>query len=312
MAEECCLYHGDSLAAYGFPGHPFGVDRHDVFMRAFEQAGLMAQVGHGQPVMATQKQIEYFHAHDYVEKVKMLSAAGQGLLDHGDTPAFKGVYQAAATVVGTGLQALEDIMFAKYQRAFIPIAGLHHARRDIASGFCVFNDCGVLIETLRRNYGINRVAYVDIDAHHGDGVFYAFEDDPDLIFVDLHEDGRFLYPGTGFAEETGKGQASGTKLNIPMRIRADDDDFLVAWEQVEAYLNKNQPEFILFQCGADSIKGDPITDMEYSEQSHAYAAERLRVIADQYSDGRLLVMGGGGYNHDNLARAWCAVMEKLV
>jgi len=312
MAHNCCLYYGASLAAYGFPNHPFGVDRHDVFIRAMEQSGLMDEVDHGNPVSATQLQIEYFHNHDYVEKVKALSLIGRGMLDHGDTPAFKAVYEAASTVVGTGLRALDDLMAGRYKRAFIPIAGLHHARRDIASGFCVFNDCGVLIESLRRDYGIKRVAYVDIDAHHADGVFYAFESDPDLIFADLHEDGRFLYPGTGFSEETGKGPADGTKLNIPMRLSANDEDFLEAWKQVEDYLQDTKPEFILFQCGADSIKGDPITDMEYSEQSHAHAAGRLRIIAEQYAKGRLLVMGGGGYNRNNLARAWCAVIKKLL
>ena len=310
--SECAVYHGDALAAYGFPDHPFGTDRHDAFIRAIQQAGLSRQVAHAEPVMASQSEIERFHTHEYVEKVKALSATGRGLLDHGDTPAFKCVYEAAATVVGTGLQALNDILQGNIRRAFIPIAGLHHARRDIASGFCVFNDCGVLIESLRQKYNLNRVAYVDIDAHHGDGVFYAFENDPDLIFADCHEDGRFLYPGTGFAEETGKGSAEGSKLNIPMRMRANDDDFLLAWEKVEAFLHKNEPEFILFQCGADSIKGDPITDMEYSERSHAYAAKRLRVMADQYAQGRLLAMGGGGYNRDNLARAWCAVVEQLI
>jgi len=312
MSYECCLYHGKALASYGFPDHPFGIDRHDVFMDAAEKDGLLDRVAHGLPQVASVQQIEAFHTHDYVDKVKRLSATGQGLLDLGDTPAFKGVYEAAATVVGTVLQALSDIMSARYRRAFVPIAGLHHARREIASGFCVFNDCGVLIETLRRQYNMRKVAYVDIDAHHGDGVFYAFEDDPDLIFADLHEDGRFLYPGTGFAQETGRGKAKGTKLNIPMRMQANDADFLQAWEQVESHLHEHPIEFILFQCGADSMAGDPITDMVYSEQSHAYAAKRLRVLADQYTDGRLLAMGGGGYNRDNLARAWCAVLEQMA
>ena len=154
-------------------------------------------------------------------------------------------------------------------------------------------------------------AYVDIDAHHGNGVFYGFEEDPELIFADLHEDGRFLYPGSGATGETGKGGAAGTKLNIPMRPGADDTDFYTAWERVETHLARAEPEFIMFHCGADSIKGDPITDMAYSDEAHRYAASRLCKLADRYAGGRLLALGGGGYNLHNIAAGWNAVVEAL-
>ena len=176
----------------------------------------------------------------------------------------------------------------------------------------MFNDCGIAIEYLRHQYGLKRVAYIDIDAHHGDGVFYSFEDDPELIFADIHQDGRTLYPGTGFAGETGIGPAKDTKLNIPVPPYSDDAVFQEVWPQVEAYLRDQQPEFILLQCGADSIAGDPITNMEFSSASHAYAAKQLRGIADEYCDGRMLAMGGGGYNHDNIARGWTAVVDAMV
>jgi acetoin utilization protein AcuC len=194
----------------------------------------------------------------------------------------------------------------------LPIAGLHHARRDSAAGFCVFNDPGVIIETLREQYGIKRIAYVDIDAHHGDGVFYAFEDDPDLIFADIHEDGRFLYPGTGFAHETGKGAAKGSKLNIPMLPGADDRAFHQAWPQLEEFVRAAKPEMILLQAGADSIKGDPITHMQFTPAAHAHAARRLCALADEFCQGRIIAMGGGGYNRTNLALAWSAVMQALL
>lgn len=313
MKHRCCVYMGEALAAYGFgEGHPFGPDRHHAFEQVLLARGLQQMVDIGTPATTTQEKLEWFHTHEYVEKVKALSKTGEGYLDQGDTPAFPGVYEVAAVVVGTTLKALDAIMQGRYQRAFVPIAGLHHARRNSAAGFCVFNDCGILIEALRRQYQIQDVAYVDIDAHHGDGVFYAFEEDPALGFADMHEDGRFLYPGTGFASETGKGMAKGTKLNLPMRPQANDEDFLEAWEKVEAYLHARKPRFILFQCGADSLLGDPITEMAYSEKSHAHAAASLCRIADQYCDGRILAMGGGGYNRDNLARAWCAVVNAFV
>ncbi|MFM1891597.1 MAG: hypothetical protein RLZ44_674, partial [Pseudomonadota bacterium] len=198
------------------------------------------------------------------------------------------------------------------RRAFVPIAGLHHARRDQAAGFCVFNDCGVAIETLRQRYGVQRIAYVDIDAHHGDGVFYAFEDDPGLTIVDLHEDGRYLYPGSGAVGETGKGAAKGSKLNVPMPPGADDSAFFQVWPQVEAFVDRARPQFILLQCGADSLAGDPITHLAYSSSAHHHAAARLCALANRHCDGRLLALGGGGYNLDNLADAWCAVVSAML
>jgi len=310
--SQTSVYIGEALAAYGFGhGHPFGLDRHDVFVKEFQKRGLMNKVAIKSPAIASDQQILYFHTPEYLDQVKRQSKTGQGYLDCGDTPAFQGCYEAAATVVGTTLAAVDQIMKGNTKRAFIPIAGLHHARRNSAAGFCIFNDCGVAIEALRKEYGLKKVAYVDIDAHHGDGVFYEFESDPDLVFVDFHEDGRFLYPGTGAVEETGKGDAKGTKLNIPMPPQANDELFIKLWDKAETFIEAGKPEFILLQCGADSIIGDPITHMAYTPVAHAHAAKRLSALADRICEGRLLAMGGGGYKRDNLARAWCAVVENL-
>ena len=198
------------------------------------------------------------------------------------------------------------------RRAFVPIAGLHHASRSHAAGFCVFNDCGVVAEMLRRRHGLQRVAYVDIDVHHGDGVYYSFEEDPFLVFADVHEDGRFLYPGTGAAGENGLGLGRGSKLNIPMMPGAGDADFFEAWARVEAHLEQHQPEFIIFQCGADSLEGDPLAHLRYTEEAHAHAARRLMDIAERHARGRVLGLGGGGYNRENLARAWTRVVREFV
>lgn len=307
------LVAGDELAAYGFPnGHPFGPDRYGAFMAEMERSASFAELAIAAPREATRAEIEYFHTPAYVDRVMELSKLGRGLLDAGDTPAYPGVYEAAATVVGGTLQALAAIVAGPMRRAFIPIAGLHHAARDQAAGFCVFNDCGVAIEAARRLYDIRRVAYVDIDAHHGDGVFYAFERDPELAFADLHEDGRFLYPGTGQRTETGRDGAEGTKLNVPMPPGADDDAFIAAWEEVEQFLDAARPELFLLQCGADSLAGDPITHLRYSPEAHAYAARRVCALADRHAGGRVLGMGGGGYNRNNLARAWTRVVEELA
>jgi acetoin utilization protein AcuC len=313
MDKPVAVYVGEALAAYGFgEGHPFGPDRMGAFWQHLQALGLDTRVQVREPVSASDAQILRFHTADYLERVKSQSKTGQGYLDFGDTPAFRGIYEAGATVVGTVLAALDDIMNSRCRQAFVPIAGLHHATRSEAAGFCVFNDCGIAIETLRSEYGIQRVAYVDIDAHHGDGVYYAFEDDPDVCIVDLHEDGRYLYPGTGAVEESGTGEAAGTKLNIPMPPNADDDLFLQCWASAETFLARAQPEFIIFQCGADSLAGDPITHLKYSSASHRHAAGQLKALAEKYCSGRLLALGGGGYNRTNLAAAWTAVVAALL
>jgi acetoin utilization protein AcuC len=311
--SDVCVYVGEALAAYGFgEGHPFGPDRMGVFWQRMLDLGLDQRVRVCEPQTAGDEQILRFHTRDYLQRVKAQSKTGSGFLDFGDTPAFKGVYEAAATVVGTTLAAVDDVMKGRCRQAFVPIAGLHHARRDQAAGFCVFNDCGVAIESLRSKYGVRRVAYVDIDAHHGDGVFYAFSDDPDLCIVDLHEDGRYLYPGTGSAEESGTGAAAGTKLNIPMPPGADDETFRRMWESAESFLSRARPEFILLQCGADSLAGDPITHLGYTAVAHGYATDRLLALADTSCAGRLVALGGGGYNRDNLAEAWTTVVAALL
>lgn len=311
--HQCCVYLGAELARYNFgEQHPFGPHRHHAFKQSFEEQGLDNLVDILRPETTSQQIIELFHSHDYVEQVKQQSKLGTGFLDQGDTPAFIGMYEATSSVVGSVINAIDRLMNNEYKRAFVPIAGLHHARRNIAAGFCVFNDCGVAIEYLRATYGLRRVAYIDIDAHHGDGVFYSFDEDPSLIFADFHEDGRYLYPGTGAITETGSGNAKDTKLNIPMPPQATDKDFRKIWPNVESYIRDNKPEFILLQGGADSIQGDPITHMTYSEQTHAYTVKQLCKIADDHCEGRLLIMGGGGYNLDNIAKTWTAMVASMI
>ena len=180
MNSPVQLYIGPELARYGFgEGHPFGPDRMDAFWNETIKQGLDKRVAIADPNEATAEAIGRFHTAEYIERVIRQSETGVGFLDYGDTPAFKGVYEAAATVAGTVFGgSRRRSCNGNHPRCFIPIAGLHHACRDIAAGFCVFNDAGILIETLRDVYGIKRIAYVDIDAHHGDGVFYAFESDP--------------------------------------------------------------------------------------------------------------------------------------
>lgn len=307
-----CVYLGANLATYGFGNnHPFGPERHNSFEKALKAKKIDHLVNILQPVSADRDTLALFHESSYIDRVIEQSRTGQGYLDYGDTPAFKGVYEASCYVVGSVVDAVDQLLDEHYRHAFVPIAGLHHARREGAAGFCVFNDCGIAIEYLKSK-GLEQILYVDIDAHHGDGVFYAFEDDPALIFADIHESGKYLYPGTGNRIETGTGSAKGLKLNIPMAPGADDDDFMIAWQELTSFVEKFSPQFILLQCGVDSLAGDPITHLKYSASAHAHATRSLIKIARQHCDGKLLAMGGGGYNHDNIARGWSAVVKAMT
>jgi acetoin utilization protein AcuC len=313
MAHEILLYAGAELAAYGFPaGHPLGIDRQGAFLDEAARQGLDRRVAFMQPRLATRAEIERFHQPSHYDWVQVCTAQGSGYFDYGDTPAFPHALHAASAVVGAALDGVERIMAGDALRTFQPIGGLHHARRGRAAGFCIFNDIGCVIDTLRLVHGVQRIAYVDIDVHHGDGVFYPFERDPDLIVADIHEDGRMLYPGTGHADETGRDLAIGTKLNVPLAPGAGDGEFFAAWEQALAHLERHAPEMVLLQCGADAMAGDPLADLRYTTAAYARAARDLRRLAERRCGGRMMTFGGGGYALGNLAAAWSAVLRELV
>lgn len=313
-ATGCALIAGDPLARYGFPsGHPLGMDRQGAFLDEAKRRGLDRRVGRIDPAPPVARDVlERFHTPGFVRFVERAEADGRTLLDDGNTPVFPGVFEVASIVVGSALAGLDAVTAGRVARTFQPIGGFHHAARDHAEGFCVFNDVGVVIETLRRVHGIRRVAYIDIDVHHGDGVFYAFEDDPDVIVADIHEDGRVRYPGTGNADETGRGAAVGTKLNVPLPRGAGDAEFLAAWARIEQHLERFAPAFYLFQCGADGLDGDPLATLRYTPAVHAHAAARLRRLAERHARGRLMAFGGGGYDRGNLASAWCEVLAAFA
>ncbi len=305
------VYTSAALARYGFPApHPFGLDRQSTFLRAASSAGLLDPVARCNSRPASVVELQRFHTAAYVAAVAQadISAAA----DQSDTPISMEIYQAARHVVGSALDGLAAILAGQQRRSLQPIGGLHHAWPDHAAGFCVFNDLGVLIASLRHVHGIAPVAYVDIDVHHGDGVFYAFESDPGVIIADIHQDGRTLFPGTGKQDEIGSGAAAGTKLNVVLPPRADDAAFMAAWPAVEAHLERHAPAFFILQCGADGLAGDPLGDLRYSSAVHDHVAHRLRVLADRHAGGRLMAFGGGGYDADNLAAAWCAVLRAFL
>jgi acetoin utilization protein AcuC len=311
-APEVLLCTGEALRRYGFPdGHPLSADRQQAFLDEAERRRLLASVRRLPPRIAGADELSAFHTRAYLERVMQRSQLGAGWLDYGDTPIFPGVFEAAGAVGGTALDALAQVVAGETPRSFQPIGGLHHARRDAAAGFCVINDVGLVIERLRREHGVQRIGYVDIDVHHGDGVFYEYEEDPDVVVVDIHEDGRFLYPGTGHASECGVGRGEGSKLNLPLQPGATDAEFLRAWEMAEEFLRDRRPQFILMQAGVDCLEGDPLAHLTLTPRAHAHATARLCRLANELCAGRLMVFGGGGYDLRNIARGWSTVLEEL-
>ncbi|MEN2974092.1 MAG: acetoin utilization protein AcuC [Candidatus Caldarchaeales archaeon] len=307
---------GEKAFLYSFPDpHPFRYDRvkrfyEEVlseFLKLYPDKLLTVDLE-----SASEEDLLLHHDLDYIDFVKRKSESGYGYLDYGDTPAFKGCYDASAYIVGSTLKLVKMILKDEIDHGFNPVGGLHHARRDRAAGFCIFNDASVAISYLLKIVKLDQVLYVDIDAHHGDGVFYDYYFNKKLIMVDIHQDGRTLYPGTGFAHERGGGEAEGTKLNIPLMPGSSDEEFLEAWRMAEEFIDRFSPEFIILQAGADGLSGDPLTGLMYSEKVHEHVTSRLHKISEERCSGRLLALGGGGYNRENILKAWRMVLQNLL
>jgi acetoin utilization protein AcuC len=311
MACRVGVAWGSASILYSFPNHPLNSSRTELFSESIKKLYSEGIVEIFEPAMGSEAEVSSFHKKEYVSFVKKSSETSAGYLDYGDTPSFPGVYEASLYTVGSSLLGLDLIMAKKIDHFFNPVGGLHHARRDRAGGFCVFNDAAVAITKAIEVYNLRKVAYVDIDAHHGDGVYFGFESDLRVIIADIHEDGRYLYPGTGFASDKGSGKAEGTKLNIPLSPGSGDEAFERAFDTGLEFVRSSNPEFIFLQCGADGLANDPLTHLAYTSKAHVYSTKKLHELAHEICEGRLLAMGGGGYNRVNVDSAWSAVIEGL-
>ena len=307
---------GEELFLYSFPNqHPFRKERIMEFYNDVEklEGEFDERFLRIAPKAADLEDLLLFHDKDYINFVREHSEKGHGYLDYGDTPAFKGCYEASLYVVGSTLKLVDLVLNGEIDHGFNPVGGLHHAKRGAAGGFCIFNDAAIAIEYLVNKAGAGEVLYVDIDAHHGDGVFYSFYFDKRVRILDFHQSGRTLYPGTGFEHERGGGEAIGTKMNITFLPGAGFSEFKEAWEKfAEDFLSNSNPDFILLQAGADGLMGDPLTGLNYTEKIHEFVAKKLHRLAHERCEGRLVAMGGGGYNPSNVARAWFAVIRALA
>jgi len=298
----------ERLCWYSFPDHPFNNQRYFVFKRTLEEKNLLSRLRKVTIRSATSEELLLFHSPHYLDFVKR-EKSERVFLDGGDTPAFKGVWEAGRIVVGTTLSCI-DKAIEENTKVFTPVGGLHHAYKDKASGFCVFNDICVGINYLREKYRIKKVLYFDIDAHHGDGVYYSFAEDPDLYIVDFHQGG--IFPGTGYSHEKGKGDAWGTKWNIELETGASDEDFFKELPPISKFLKNINPEFIIFQAGCDCLRGDPLTSLNLSEKVHLIVTRFLVEVAEEETKGKMVILGGGGYLAENIKRGWGRVIEELL
>jgi acetoin utilization protein AcuC len=266
-----------------------------------------------EPRQASREELLLFHGEEYLELVKRVSKAGAGFLDMGDTPAFKGCYESSSLAAGASLSAVDLVMSGKVTHAMNIAGGLHHAHPSRASGFCIFNDPAISIAYLKRKYGVERILYLDVDAHHGDGVMYGFYSDAGVLDVDFHEDGHHLFPGTGFTEEIGEGGASGFKINIPLPPFTGDEAYLKLFQEiVPATVRKFRPQMLLLQCGADAHANDLLAHLQLTSRTYREVARIIHNLAHEVANGHLVVFGGGGYNLANVARTWTVVASTLV
>jgi len=315
MTEKTALIYGDEFLNYNFgPTHPLRPMRQKLTYELMRSLRLLesSHIFLRPPRLASEDELLLFHDGDYIEMVKKYSRVGRGALDAGDTPAFKDCYEATALVVGSSLRAAELVMSCEADHAFNPSGGLHHAHPDRASGFCIFNDAAVTIQFLRKNYGLERLAYLDIDVHHGDGVMYAFYDDPSLLDIDLHEDGSFIFPGTGFEYEMGEGAGRGLKINVPLPPSTGDDQWQRAFEEiVPRALRSFKPEAILVQCGLDAHADDELGHLNLTTATYVHVSATIHRLAHEMCAGRLIMLGGGGYNLSNVARSWTLMFAEV-
>lgn len=316
MSRKTVFIYDDTFLSYDFGSyHPLKPVRLNLVAELSRSMGLLdsTNVSLVKPVMADIEHILLFHKKEYVDLVEQSSRLGKGLLDLGDTPAFKGCFESSRLYVGGSILAADLLMQGSADHAFNPAGGLHHAHPYGASGFCIFNDPAIVVAYLKQRYETKRMLYLDIDAHHGDGVMYGFYSDPSLLNIDFHEDGRYLFPGTGFTYEIGKGEARGLKVNVPLPPGTGDEAYLKAFgEIVPRMVEAFQPQIILMQCGADSHFDDRLANLRLTTKSYEKMIDIVHMLAHKVCDGRILLFGGGGYSLSSVARCWTLAFAKLA
>ncbi|MHB8792858.1 MAG: acetoin utilization protein AcuC [Thermoleophilia bacterium] len=325
MPGRSALIYSDSYIGYDFsPWHPMKPVRLQLTAELIKAYGLPdlpdRRMRIVEPRLATDQELALIHDPAYIDKVRELShpdvdkdyAPGWGL-GTGDNPVFPGMHDASATIAGGALVGAGMIMEGELDHVLHEGGGLHHAQHARASGFCIYNDVALAAAWLRKKYDA-RVLYLDFDAHHGDGVQEAFYDDSAVLTVSFHESGMYLFPGTGFTNETGAGEGRGYAVNLPLAPGTTDDIFLEAYDALVPELARMfQPDIIITQNGCDGHWSDPLTHMGLSLAGYATLGHRLHELVHEVAGGRWLGSGGGGYQaYTIVPRAWTRLMAEMA
>ncbi len=317
MSSRAAFVHDVALEEYGFGGdHPFNPVRLRMTIELCESLGLLEGYPFVEPAPAMDEDLRTVHYTSYVRRVQQ-AGRGEGDLEElkqyglgtADNPIFPDVHRACADVVGGTLGAARLVMNGEVEHAWCISGGLHHALPSKASGFCIYNDAAVAIARLKEEHPGIKIAYVDTDVHHGDGVQWIFYDDPDVLTVSMHESGRYLFPGTGAVKEDGQRDGHGYSINLPLEPFTQDDSFIECFEAVvPEVLRAFEPDLILSQNGCDAHALDPLAHVSATMRVYEHVPRRVHEIAHELCDGRWVAVGGGGYDIWRVVpRAWTAL-----
>jgi len=300
MAQPLVIWD-PAMLRYDLGGsHPLHPLRWELTWKLADSLGVTDGIQTTAPEPADDELLATVHSADYIHAVRRASVSGRSDrvgfgLGTSDNPTFPGMHDAAALIAGGSVTAARAIARREVDRAVNIAGGLHHAMPDHASGFCVYNDPALAIKALLAE-GVQRVAYVDVDVHHGDGVQRAFYHDPRVLTVSIHETPLALWPGTGFASESGRGAAAGTAVNVPLPAGTGDAAWLRAFHAVvPSVVRAFRPDVLVTQHGADSHREDPLADLNLSVDGQVASYRALRELAGEAAGGRWLALGGGGY-----------------
>jgi acetoin utilization protein AcuC len=317
MDLPAAIVWDSALLGYDLGGeHPLHPIRLELTVRLAKALGVLDGVELLVPDGAPDSEIERIHDAGYIAAVREAPMAGWDV-GHGlgtpDNPVFDRMHEASAMVVGSSLLAARQIASGATKRAVSIAGGLHHAMRDRAAGFCVYNDAAVAISWLLDN-GFERIAYLDTDVHHGDGVQDAFYQDSRVLTISMHQNPLTLFPGTGFAEETGGDTAQGTAVNVALPPYTDDRAWLRAFHAVvPSLLQAFRPQLLVSQCGVDTHDEDPLASLSLSVDGHRRIYRTVRELAEQFAGGRWLACGGGGYQLLRVVpRSWTHLIATML
>lgn len=285
------------------PAHPECKERLEAVLRHLEETGLASDVEHVAAPLADLGALRRVHAADYVSDVELRVRAGERQLDWGDTVVSADSFEAARRAAGGALECVDRVMRGEWRNAFLAARPPgHHAEHDRAMGFCLFNNIAVAARHLLEVHGLERVAILDWDVHHGNGTQHAFERDPAVFFTSLHQ--WPYYPGTGSDKERGLGAGEGTTLNCPLRAGSNDADYLRTFEtQVLPALEDFAPRFLLISAGFDAHVEDPLSGTLVTDGGFAEMSRLACDLAARHCDGRVVSLLEGGYDLDALARS---------